>query len=508
MRTEELIPAVALIAGMFLSLAQVSPVRSESPVKSQSSEEVNWTLRFQVPVEPAGGADAADFQRQERTEVWKADRTAIIVCDVWDYHHCLNAVRRLDEFLPRLNEFIKDARRRGMIIIHSPSDCMAAYEKHPARLRAIQTRRAVEVPPAVEEWCSRIPAEESAVYPIDQSDGGEDDDPAEHAEWAARLKSLGRNPAMPWKAQSDKIEIDSERDYVSDRGDEVWNILADRGIQNVVLTGVHTNMCVLGRPFGLRQMVRNGKNVALVRDLTDCMYNPRRWPYVDHFTGNDLVISHVERYVCPTVTSDQLLGGSSFRFSEDRRAQTNVTDVPTPPLSAETLSTQWSLISLPGSWSAIPGISKPPECATSTWYRCSLRLSDQWMSGEKPSLLVQPPKKGTLNVWINGTKLSGIEPGCLACSEPEPVRFALKPDAVTINDANHLVIQVLMEAAEDPLLPPPVLKSGDDMMSLAGRWQIRVGTDNSWSNIPLPAKFGTSTDIVYEPTVGMALPAR
>ena len=28
-------------------------------------------------------------------------------------------------------------------------------------------------------------------------------------------------------------------------------------------------MCVLGRPFGLRQMARLGKNTALVRDMTD-----------------------------------------------------------------------------------------------------------------------------------------------------------------------------------------------------------------------------------------------
>ena len=39
--------------------------------------------------------------------------------------------------------------------------------------------------------------------------------------------------------------------------------------------GVHTNMCVLGRPFGLRQMAKNGKNVVLMRDMTDTMYNPR-----------------------------------------------------------------------------------------------------------------------------------------------------------------------------------------------------------------------------------------
>ena len=39
--------------------------------------------------------------------------------------------------------------------------------------------------------------------------------------------------------------------------------------------GVHLNMCVLGRPVGIRQMVNIGKNVVLMRDMTDTMYNPK-----------------------------------------------------------------------------------------------------------------------------------------------------------------------------------------------------------------------------------------
>ena len=124
---------------------------------------------------------------------------------------------------------------------------------------------------------------------------------------------------MPWLKQSDLISIDADRDFISDRGDEVWNVLEQRAVKNVILAGVHVNMCVLGRPFGLRQMVRGGKRTVLMRDMTDAMYNPNSWPYVSHFTGNDLVISHIERYVCPTITSDQLIGGQPFRFSQDER---------------------------------------------------------------------------------------------------------------------------------------------------------------------------------------------
>jgi len=279
------------------------------------SEEIRLTLRDQVET----SKDSGRFHRLTREELWKPSETAVIVCDVWDYHHCLNAVRRIEQFGPRLNDVLIDARHRGMTIIHSPSDCMPAYVDHPARQRAIGTPKAKQLPSEIESWCSRIPDEERAVYPIDQSDGGEDDDPAEHAKWAAKLKSLGRNPNLPWKRQSDLIEIDPEADYISDRGDEVWSILKQKGIRNVILTGVHTNMCVLGRPFGLRNLVRNGLNVVLMRDMTDTMYNPKRWPYVSHFTGTDLVISHVERFVCPTITSDQFLGGDALRFKEDTR---------------------------------------------------------------------------------------------------------------------------------------------------------------------------------------------
>lgn len=158
------------------------------------------------------------------------------------------------------------------------------------------------------------PPEEQGKYPIDQSDGGEDDDPVEHARWAAELKAKGLNPRAPWTRQTDMLTIDQDQDAITDSGVEVWNLLESRGIENVLLVGVHVNMCVAGRPFGLRQMSKNGKKVALVRDLTDSMYNPGCWPHVPHHRGTELFIEHLEKYVSPTVTSNQLLGGEAFRF--------------------------------------------------------------------------------------------------------------------------------------------------------------------------------------------------
>jgi type 1 glutamine amidotransferase/nicotinamidase-related amidase len=272
------------------------------------------TVRLRSRVEDGAGR----FAVVERPAAWDLGETAVIVCDMWDLHHCLNAVRRGEEMAPRMDGVLKAARDRGAVIVHAPSGCMDAYKDHPARKHALATPRANNLPRDIGQWCRQIPREEKGTYPIDQTDGGEDDDPAEHAAWAAKLSAMGRNPKAPWKSQTARLGI-AESDYISDGGEEIWSILEDRKVKHVVLLGVHLNMCVLGRPFGLRQMAKNGRDVVLMRDLTDTMYNPQRAPYVNHYAGTDLMVEHVEKYVCPTVTSDQWVGGTPFHFQADRR---------------------------------------------------------------------------------------------------------------------------------------------------------------------------------------------
>lgn len=294
----------------WLCLCAASVAGAQEP-----GSEFRLMMREQRPVAPG----ATNYHRIEKSVQWQAEKTAIVICDMWDSHHCLSAVRRAQEVAPQIDRLAAEIRKAGGTVIHAPSDCMPFYREHPARKRAMEISISQETPAAIAKWCDQIPGESSDAYPVDQSDGGEDDDPAEHAQWAERLKSLGRDPKRPWLRQIETIQIDPQRDYVSDSGVEIWNLLKQRGIQHVVLCGVHTNMCVLGRPFGLRQLKQHGFDVALARDLTDTMYNPGRWPYVNHFSGTDRVIDHIERVICPTVSSDQWLGGKPFRFSGDTR---------------------------------------------------------------------------------------------------------------------------------------------------------------------------------------------
>lgn len=276
------------------------------------AEEKPFALTLRARAEENGA-----FKVTTKQESWTAAKTAIIVCDMWDAHHCLNAVRREEEMVPRMNELLEKARAQGAFIIHAPSSCMEPYKDHPARKRAQSAPKAKNLPTGIDQWCRQIPSEEKGKYPIDQTDGGEDDDLKEHEAWHAKLAAMGRNPKAPWKSQHAGLKI-HDADAISDSGVEIWNLLEERGINNVMLVGVHTNMCVLGRPFGLRQMAKNGKHVVLVRDLTDTMYNPKKAPFVSHFEGTRLIVEHIEKYVCPTITSDQIIGGKEFRFKGDQ----------------------------------------------------------------------------------------------------------------------------------------------------------------------------------------------
>jgi type 1 glutamine amidotransferase/nicotinamidase-related amidase len=292
-----------------VALAMLAPAL----VARAFDESGKLSLRLRSRVEVDGL-----FRLVETPASWASKETAFIVCDMWDSHHCLNAVRREKEMAPTMERVLQAARGRGAVIIHAPSSCMDPYKDHPARKHATETPRSKALPKEIASWCYKIPNEEKGVYPIDQTDGGEDDDPAEHKKWADELAAMGRNPRAPWKSQIDVLTI-ADDDYISDDGEEIWSILEAKGVKNVVLMGVHLNMCVLGRPFGLRQMAKNGKTVALMRDLTDTMYNPKRSPYVGHFAGTDLMVEHVEKYVAPTITSDQILGGKPFRYKDDTR---------------------------------------------------------------------------------------------------------------------------------------------------------------------------------------------
>jgi len=49
------------------------------------------------------------------------------------------------------------------------------------------------------------------------------------------------------------------------------------------------------------------------------MYNPAKAPFVSHHAGTQLIVEHIEKFVCPTITSVDFIGGQAFRYSDQRK---------------------------------------------------------------------------------------------------------------------------------------------------------------------------------------------
>lgn len=238
--------------------------------------------------EPSG---SGKIEVVERTVDWKVAETVIIVCDMWDDHHCKIAAQRVGVMAPRVNQVLSAARDRGMMIVHAPSETMEFYAGTPHRAR-MQAARPAQPPVPIERRCDVDPQREPSLLPVDRT--LDCDDP-----------TLG--PVVRFhKRQHAAIDIIGF-DGISDDGREIYNFCEQEGIKNVVLLGVHANYCVLARSYGIRQMVRLGRNVVLARDLTDALYDPRQPPYVSHARGTELVVEHIERYWCPSILSADLI---------------------------------------------------------------------------------------------------------------------------------------------------------------------------------------------------------
>jgi len=323
--------AAGVIFSMWLALL-AGGIRSTAEA-AQDTSKLLLDLRSRVELQPGSGRFRVLYRRAQ----WEPAETAIIICDMWNKHWCAGATRRVAELAPVMNEVVANARRKGILIIHAPSGTMDYYRDHPGRKLAADAPKAANLPGDIGRWCNaRTELEKRFEYPIDQSDGGCDCEP--------QCKQ-----GKAWSRQIETIEI-RDGDAVSDSGVEIWNLMEQRRIKNVVLMGVHTNMCVLGRPFGLRQMARHGKNVVLMRDLTDTMYNSRRRPFVSHFTGTDLIVEHIEKFVCPTITSTVFTGRTAFIFAEDKRprvffisAETEYGAVESLPVFADRLQRNYGL---------------------------------------------------------------------------------------------------------------------------------------------------------------------
>ncbi len=276
-----------------ITVAQ-SPARAIQAGGNPQAQRKSHTLRLHARhrKEVKGKRYRSRLEIRREALRWDAAKTAILVIDMWAEHPCKQAMARAGELAPYVNLVVTAARARGVTIVHAPSGGIHFYEdaKYRARIKAAPP---VTEPFKIEAW-RYVDRKREPPLPIDDRDGG-CDDPVP-PDMTVRI-DRHVHPAIDVVAG----------DVVSAGGSEIYRLFKHEGIQNVVVMGIHTNMCVLGRPFGIRNLVDLGFNVVLARDLTDALYDPRDRPYVSHVQGTQLVIEHIEEYWCPTILGYDLM---------------------------------------------------------------------------------------------------------------------------------------------------------------------------------------------------------
>jgi hypothetical protein len=161
-----------------------------------------------------------------------------------------------------------------------------------------------------------------------------------------------------------------------------------------------------------------------------------------------------------------------------------------PALSrSEEVERHWSMLDVPSKLDPAAERKLLADDNRTLWLRCVVRVPASW---SKEGVTLTLPKREPLDtVWFNGKQV------------PE-FRDRVPAEAVVPGEANLIVVRRGRLKGNDPnyrrgLMFAPILSHGDDSITLAGKWRFRIGDDESWSNMPLPARFGAATDYIIEP---------
>jgi len=249
-------------------------------------------------------------------------RSAVLIIDVWDRHWCVGASQRVAELSPRFNTTIEEMRRRGALIIHSPSSCFNYYSNNPNRTQAERDafQNAITAWTNHPELHDRTPNPVPFKLPIDDTDGGCDDYPkcAEGSPWSRQIS----------KIVIENVDAITADDFEVDSFQTVLALVKDRSIDTIYYCGVHVNMCITrSRPLSMINLKNEVPHLYIIRDLTDSMYNHYSAPCTNHFCSIDLVVRKIEVALgAKAVTSAEIVGDTlPFRFKEDLRRHPMIT---------------------------------------------------------------------------------------------------------------------------------------------------------------------------------------
>ena len=205
-------------------------------------------------------------------------KVAVVIVDPWNFHWCMTACERVSAMAPRWNRALECARKLGMPILWAPSDVVGMYSGYPQRERAL----AVPLLPVPKE---REMPPAAFTAPVGACMCG---------------PGIGCVVNYGWDGMNPDLVL-AEDDLIASSTDEVYSLLKRRGITHVIYMGLHTNMCLFGKPGALKYMVQAGLNCMLARDINDAFtsYDPASGYTPDR--GTQQIDEDLERAGVPTI---------------------------------------------------------------------------------------------------------------------------------------------------------------------------------------------------------------
>jgi hypothetical protein len=218
----------------------------------------------------------------EKEKMYNTNELAILVIGMWSNHQCLVANRKLEELSPKVDSFLKKGRANNMKIIFGSSSLI----KLPKYKLLRENMKNIPFANLVDKGLSFPP------IPFNDSDGGINEKNDTFKRCDVDMNQM--------------IEI-VNTDAMTDNAKELLNYLYYHKIKLCLVVGVHTNMCVLDRPYGMKNIARYGFPMAIVRDLGDPMIKPDGIVIKDRDDAHEKIVHYVEQYFAPSINSHDLM---------------------------------------------------------------------------------------------------------------------------------------------------------------------------------------------------------
>ncbi len=222
------------------------------------------------------------LERVEKEKTFHSSRVAVLVIGMWSGHQCKVADDKLQELSPKVDAFLKRCRSKDMKIIFGSS----SLTKLPKYANLRKNMKNIPFSTFKDKGLCFPP------IPFDDTDGGINERNPNF-----QRGEVDMNPA---------IEI-MDCDAMTDNSKEMLNYLYYHKCELLLVVGVHTNMCVLDRPYGMKNLARYGFPMALVRDLADPMIKPDGIVVKDREDALDKIVKYVEQYFAPSIDSRDLI---------------------------------------------------------------------------------------------------------------------------------------------------------------------------------------------------------